>query len=178
MEPIRASETDSGSPSRTEAAGPSAPRAHWSTLTRIAFRFGFVYLGLYNLETPLYLLAFPPFVQISALYQTVRGKGVLWVSKHVLHLSHDFGTDFQIQATGTKDSTYAWVQVLCFLVIAVLATLIWSLFDRKRQEYVWLQRWFMVYLRLSLACALIPYGAIKIFPWQFPPASLPNSFSH
>ncbi len=164
--------TRSDSPLGTRAQFPANACGPWSAPTKVAFRFAFLYFGLYNLETPLYLLAFPPFIQLSSLYESIRWHSVLWVSKHILHLSHDFGTDFHNLGNGSKDTTYAYVQVLGFVVIAALGTLIWSLLDRERREYVWLHRWFQAYLRLSLACALIPYGAIKIFPVQFPPANL------
>ena len=148
---------------------PALPHPRWTGATKIAFRFGFVYFGLYNLHTALYLLAFPPFTRLSALYEAMWGKTVPWVSKHVLHLTHSFGTDYLNTGSGSKDTTFAFVQVFCFLVLAAAAALVWSLVDRKRREYRWLYGWFVVYLRLSLAAALIPYGAVKLFPMQFPP---------
>ncbi len=63
-------------------------------------------------------------------------------------------------------------EVLCFLVIAAVGTIVWSLLDRNRPNYQRLQKWFMVYLRLVLATTMIPYGATKIFPWQFPAPTL------
>ncbi len=172
MQPQTQPETYSDSPPQTQVQFSGVPGAPWSRLTKIAFRFGFIYFGLYNLETALDLLRFPPFKQLSSLYSAIRGNAVHWVSKHILHLSHDFSTDFLNTAIGSKDTTYAYVQVLCFLILATVATLVWSLWDRKRQDYTWLHKWFVVYLRLSLVAALIPYGAAKIFPVQFPAASL------
>jgi uncharacterized membrane protein YphA (DoxX/SURF4 family) len=144
----------------------------WSPITRIAFRFGFAYFGLLYLELVLHLLPFPPFTQISWLYDAVRWKGVVWISKNLLHLSHDFATDFLNPANASKDTTYFWVLGLCYLVLAVAATVAWSLLDRKREQYTLLHRWFIVYLRLCLAAVLLPYGATKIFRVQFPPPSL------
>jgi hypothetical protein len=169
MRPARAPETRSDSPLGIRAQDPGNACDQWSALTRIGFRFAFIYFGLCNLETLLHLLAFPPFIQLSRFYEAMRWYSVLWVSKHVLHASHDFGIDFHNLASGTRNGTYAWVQALCFLTVAALATLVWTLCD-KRREYVRLHRWFLVYMRLTLACALIPYGAIKVFPLQFPPA--------
>src|SRR5271165_5188084 len=102
--------------------------APWSGLKKIAFRFAFVYFGLCNLSTALYLLAFPPFTQLYLLLEWLQWTCVLWVS---------------------KDTTFAYVSVFCFLVIAAITTIVWSLWDRKRRQYVWLHRWFLVYLRLS-----------------------------
>jgi len=144
----------------------------WKLGTKIAFRFAFLYSSLYNLYIPLHLLAFPPFSQINALYDSASNTIVHWVSRQVLHLSHDFARDYLNTSAGSKDTTFDYVQVLCFLVVAVVATVVWSLVDRRRRNYEWLYKWFIVYMRLSLAAAMIPYGAIKIFPYQFPPPTL------
>ncbi len=80
--------------------------------------------------------------------------------------------DYLNTAAGSKDTTYVYVQVLCYLVIAGVATVIWSLLDRRRRNYEWLHKWFTVYLRLDLAATMIPYGVAKLVPAQFPPPSL------
>lgn len=146
--------------------------ARWNPVTKIAFRFVFVYFLLYNLFIPLHLLPFPPFSQIYRLYSWLCSLAVHWTSLHLLHLTHNFATDYLNTSAGSKDTTFDYVQALCFLIIAVIATLIWSLLDRRRQNYQWLHKWFIVYLRLSLAATMIPYGAAKIFPAQFPTLSL------
>ena len=146
----------------------AATSASWRGTTKVAFRFVFVYFGLYNSELALHLLPFPPFLQLEPLYQTLRWKTVLWVAQHVLHLSHDFGSDFLVMANGSKDTTYAWVQIFCCVVIAIVATVIWSLADRKRREYVWLHKWLLIYLRVCLAAGLMTYGVSKLVPAQFP----------
>jgi hypothetical protein len=127
---------------------------------------------LYTAYLPLHLFPIPPISQIAGAYDSLWGKLVLWVSKHLLHLQHDFSLDYLNTAAGSKDTTYVYVQALCCLVIAVVATLVWSLLDHKRTNYAWLHDWFRVYLRLVLAATMIPYGAVKIFQWQFPPLSL------
>ena len=113
-----------------------------------------------------------PFLQMSRLYEGLRWHAVIWLSKHVLHLSHDFATDFLIPANGSKDATYSWVLILLYLGVAAIATVIWSLIDRHRREYAWLHQWFLVYLRLCLATGLIGYGAPKLVPAQFPSPAL------
>jgi len=144
----------------------------WGLGTRIAFRFAFVYFLLYNQFFPFELLTFPPFLQLSGIYNSLWSETVQWVSRHVLHLSHDFGMDYLNSATGSKDTTFIYVQVLCYLVIAAVATVIWSLLDRGRSNYDWLFKWFLTYMRLALAAVMIPYGVAKLFPWQFPAPTL------
>ena len=172
MQPTRQTESGSGLPLSREQQAPVSPGTRWSAPERIAFRFGFVYFALFNLEVILHLLPFPPFTQLFWLFDMVRWNTVLWVSRHVLHVAHDFGTDYLNTTAGTKDTTYYYVQTLCYLVVAIIASLVWSWFDRKRQEYAGCHRWFLLLLRASLATALISYGAAKVFPYQFPPPAL------
>ena len=160
-------------PNTSVAEAPWEPApSHWNPATKVGFRFVFVYFFLYNLFIPLHLLPFPPFSQLYRLYSWLCSVAVHWVSVHVLHAAHNFATDYLNTSSASKDTTFDYVEALCFLITAVLATVIWSLLDRRRQNYRWLHKWFMVYLRLSLAGAMIPYGAAKIVPAQFPPPSL------
>ncbi len=120
------------------------PAPHWSLATRIAFRFFFAYLILFNFH-PLYL-------------------GVPWVESHVFHLSHVGAAAMN----GSGDTTYAYVETFCALVAACVVTLIWSLLDRKRTNYVRLHQWFRLGVRLMLGAAMLLYGAAKVIPSQMP----------
>jgi uncharacterized membrane protein YphA (DoxX/SURF4 family) len=52
--------------------------------------------------------------------------------------------------------------------VAIVATAIWSWIDRKRKNYDELYRWLRVFVRLTLAVAMIGYGTAKLFRAQFP----------
>ena len=142
--------------------------ARWHLGTKIAFRFAFIYFLLYTLWLPFYLVPIPPLPQLYDKYKSLWDAIVPWVSNQVLHLQHDFSNDFLNTAGGSQDTTAAYIKVLCYLVIAAVATFIWSLLDGNRPNYGWMHKWFIVYLRLALACTMIPYGMAKIFPTQFP----------
>jgi hypothetical protein len=138
------------------------PMPHWSLTKRIAFRFTFVYFVLYIIPFPLDSLPFASAViqKYNDLWQAI----VPWVGKHLLRLSYDI----TIFTNGSGDTTYNYVQVLCFLALAALATVVWSAFDRRRLKYERLYQWLRLYVRFSLASAMIGYGAIKIIPLQMP----------
>lgn len=51
--------------------------------------------------------------------------------------------------------------------MALAATVVWSILDRKRKHYRRLYAWFTIFLRFSLAIVLFGYGFDKIFPIQF-----------
>lgn len=58
------------------------------------------------------------------------------------------------------------------LLIAIGIAIIWSVIDRKRENYTILYYWFRVILRYKLAIVIFFYGFIKVFPQQMPYPSL------
>jgi uncharacterized membrane protein YphA (DoxX/SURF4 family) len=70
------------------------------------------------------------------------------------------------------DTTYDFVKVFCLLLTAVLATVIWSLIDRRRSTYAKLDQWLRLYLRALLAITMIGFGTYKIVLLQAQPPDL------
>ena len=133
----------------------------WSPFSRIIFRLTFSYFVLYNLPFPLNLLP-NGFVGYDNLWNAVTPK----VGRWLLHRTIDTAPN------GSGDTTALWVQAFCFLVLALLSTITWTLLDRRATNYVRLCDWLTVYVRFALATAMISYGAAKVFPTQFPLPSL------
>jgi hypothetical protein len=138
--------------------------AEWSLTRRILFRFAFVYLILYNLPFPLGTFFYGKFV--AEPYAEFWNAVVPWVGQTVFHV------EITVRPNGSGDTTYNYVQVFCFLVIAAALTVVWSLLDRKRRAYVRLDDWLRVYVRFALAAIMITYGAVKVIKSQFPDPSL------
>src|SRR6185436_2137046 len=134
----------------------------WTITKLIAFRFVFAYFVLYIIPFP--VDSFPFTTSLVEKYTNLWQAIVPWVGKHILHLSYDI----TVFTNGSGDTTYNYVQVLCFLMLAVLATVIWSVIDRRRLNYEQLYQWLRLYVRFSLASAMIGYGAFKIIPLQMP----------
>jgi uncharacterized membrane protein YphA (DoxX/SURF4 family) len=149
--------------------GPQAP--HWDTATRIAFRFCFVYLGLFVIYfCPIWLQYLLFLKRESAL---VLGgiwpmrPIVLWAGGHIFRMTPP-------PSTGPGfDGSFYWVEAFCALMIAVLATVAWSILDRKREAYGTLYKWFRLVIRFVLAALMFSYGVFKIIPAQMP---YPNLF--
>lgn len=136
--------------------------SRWHLAKRIAFRFAFAYLVLYNLPLPLGVL---PLTQGLALkYQQIWYAVVPWVGEHILHLSSDVST----ATTGSGDKMYDWILALCHLTLAMAATVIWPMLGRRRSDSRKLDQWLRLYVRLSLAYWMIVYGGMKAIPSQFP----------
>lgn len=139
-----------------------APGDSWSVTRKLAFRFVFAYFVLYNIPFPISALPFPE--PVTPAYNGVWHAVAPWVGAHLLHL----GTPITIFENGSGDTTYHYVLLLCFLILATLITLTWSLLDRRRPNYAALQEWLRVYLRFVLCATMIAYGSFKVIKTQFP----------
>jgi hypothetical protein len=144
-----------------------APRnvpVEWGLAKRILFRFVCSYFFLYIFPFP---LDYIPYVDLAAQkYSVLWSLFVPWVGKHL------FGLEITVFPNGSGDTTFNYVQVFCFAVLAAVATLVWSLLDRKRANYARLHEWLRIYVRFFLAASMVSYGAYKVFPSQFPAPSL------
>jgi hypothetical protein len=132
----------------------------WSPVKRVLFRFAFSYLVLYNLPFPLHRIPWAGPI-ITQPYKDLWNWLVPWAGTHLL------GINIKIRTVGSGDTTYNYVQLLCFLIIAAVTTAVWTVLDRKRPEYTRLDAGLRVYIRFALAAAMLVYGAYKVIPSQF-----------
>lgn len=148
-----------------------APAPRWNAPTRIAFRFCFVYLGLFVLYfCPIwlqYLLFLKRFFPLALGGVWPMREIVFWAGAHIFHMTAppDHGVGY--------DGSFFWVQAFCFLVISIIAAGIWSFVDRRRTNYVTLHKWFRLVIRFVLAALMFAYGVFKVIPAQMP---YPNLF--
>ncbi len=141
----------------------------WSLPARVGFRFCLLYFGLFCLSTQIATSLIPiPDVELPdpATLWPMR-QIVSWTAVHVFHLANPAYAD-----TGSGDRIFDWVLSFCLLVIAALATALWSLLDRKRENYAQLHRWFRLVIRFALAGQMMSYGLAKAIPLQMPYPSL------
>ncbi len=151
---------------QADVSGDTLQSACWGLAPRIAFRFCFLYFGLYCLLTQIIggLLpvpgvevpdpgTLPPFRYI-----------VIWTAEHVFRYKNALVyTD-----SGSGDRVFDWVQVFYLLCVALAGTCMWSALDRRRPHYGNLYKWFRVFLRFALAGQLFSYGLAKAIPMQMP----------
>jgi hypothetical protein len=148
----------------TDTPPAQAEQASWPPLARIAFRFCFVYFGLYCISSQVILsiLVIPkvdlPDPGTLAPFRAV----VFWVGAHLFRLP----TPLVYSGSGSGDKYYDYVLVFCGFVIALLATVVWSVLDRRRQNYSTLKKWFWLYLRFCLGGQMLVYGGVKAVPLQ------------
>lgn len=120
----------------------------WSISHRILFRFVCSYFILHSFTA----------------YDPRWHKICPWVGGHVFHLS---GRAITYVPSGSGDTTLDYIQNLLYVVFAIVATLLWSLIDRKRSNYLKAESWLRLFVRYTLASALFGYGIVKVFPLQF-----------
>jgi len=142
----------------------------WSLAKRVGFRFCFVFFGLYCLTTQIFggMLSIPNVdIPDLATLPPVRPL-IFWTAVHF------FGYKQQIvyNGSGSGDKVFDWVMAFCYVMIALLATIVWSILDRRRTNYHGAYKWFRVFLRFSLGSQMLIYGFVKLFPMQMPFPSL------
>ncbi len=127
----------------------------WNSGAKVAFRFASIFF---------FLLAFP----------------LDWKYWKLLLLTHwpRFQDLFQLTVynprfiSAPKWGLASYANWGLFVAAAIVGGLIWGYFDWNRQEYDKLYYWLRVLLRYRLAIGLFGYGIIKLFPLQFPQATL------
>jgi hypothetical protein len=150
---------------------PIVRSTRWTLATRIAFRFSLLYLGLYVLTTQMLgaLIVIPGDWNMPELETLPPLRNLIaWTASHVFGVTQPL----VITGSGSGDKTFDWVAAFCLLVISALATVAWSILDRRRENYVNAHKWFRVFLRFATGSTMVTYGMIKAIPLQMPAPSL------
>jgi uncharacterized membrane protein YphA (DoxX/SURF4 family) len=138
----------------------------WASAKRAGFRFAFSYLILFILPFPINFLPFSS--SIVDAYNSIWDAVVPSAGRHILRL----GYDVTLPDGGSGDTAWNYIQILCFILVAVLVSAIWPLLDKRAAGYDQLAKWLRVSVRLFLASAIIGYGVVKVIPVQMPEPSL------
>ena len=145
----------------------------WSLASRVAFRFCFVYFGLLCLTTQIIARLFSyNSIPEPATLRPLRPL-IFWTAAHIFHVRATLGFE---NISGSHDDMFGWVLAFCLLVSSALATVIWSILDRRREHYVKLHKWFRLFIRFSLAAQMLNYGVFKVIPVQMPAPYLSRLF--
>ena len=144
-----------------------APRVRWNALTRVAFRFSFLYFGLYVLTTQMLggIIVIPGPWSMPEIEGLPPLRNLIsWTTVHVFGVTRPL----VITGSGSGDKTFDWVAAFCLLAMSAAATAVWSIVDRKRDNYLTVQKWFRLFLRFATGSTMLSYGMIKAIPLQMP----------
>ena len=108
----------------------------------------------------------PYLESITVYYYNLIESISSWIGKNIFFIEETIKNN----RSGSGDTLYNYVQFYSFLLLSlVLTTVIQSIiyFNKLKWNYVKIQYWFFVYLRLYLFTVLLSYGLAKVFPLQF-----------
>lgn len=129
------------------------PKIRWTSLHKVIFRFFAVYFSLIIIPNPFTLLPGEYWFKL-----------IQWTGKYILQLPYTI----TVQPNGSGDTTYNYVEVLLNGLIALVIVLIWSILDRRRNDYHKLYYWSRVLVRYYLFYTMLQYGFFKVIQLQFP----------
>jgi hypothetical protein len=132
-------------------------------IKRGLFRFLFIYFGLYIVTTQMFwgglapMANWEPLATLPPLRQAIT-----WVARYLLGIT----TPLVIEGSGSGDKIFDWAQVCLLLALAAVGTLVWSVLDRRRENYLVVEDWFRLAARLALGTTMLSYGVAKAVPLQ------------
>jgi len=136
----------------------------WNLAKRIGFRFLFSYFSLFFFTTLVSLIPFTG--PLLSRYDALWYAAVVGLEKHVFHTGYEMY--LLDDAVSIGNTPFGTLLFFCYLAVALVATIVWSVLDRKRDHYERLRAWLRLVLRWFLAITMIHYGALKIIPVQMP----------
>ncbi len=138
---------------------------NWKKWQKVVFRFFTIFLAL------LTIVAYNPILQVidSNFMQQLKFFALLipfvsWVDDHILHL----GYSPEIHMNFFSDNRFGVILLFVISVLTIVGTIIWSILDKKRNNYNRFYFWFSNYLAYYVSIAVMGYALIKVIPVQAP----------
>lgn len=135
----------------------------WKEYEKVAFRFFFIYFVLQAL--PLDWKYFGNLFRIQ--WGSLSFGDIFYISRY----TPQFISGSSTPGTWGIGNLADWALIAS---IALLGAIVWSIRDKKAENYNKLYYWLRVILRYRLAIGIIAYGFIKFFPLQSPLPSISN----
>ncbi len=144
---------------RAPEAAPStadAPGLAWT----LALRFALAYFVIYLFPFPLRTLVLTGW--LAAPYLAFMHRLVPWLGQLF------FGVTVEHAYNGSGDRTYNYVEHFTYVLLALLVTIAWTVWRRRRPVSSRVLHGVTTYVRYGLAAIMLSYGWSKVFPVQFP----------
>ncbi len=153
----------SGIPSEADDEQSKASTSCWSWSSLVLFRWVFSYVVLFLWTSSGFFapLTLPLSVTGNAFWEAM----IPWVATQILN-------EPVPALFSDGDGLGQWIQFFGCAVLALISTLIWSLWDRHRKNYDQLYQWLLVTLRYSVGIIMFFYGVVKVFHLQMLPPHL------
>ena len=139
------------------------PEQHpWPLWRKIIFRIFFIYL-LFQITPWTWLDAIPGVTYVTKYYFRFMDWAVETANANIFHVRKVL-----VPIGGSGDTSYGWAQVWLLLSVAFIGCLVWSVLDRKRNDYRKLNYWLCLFTRYYIASIAFSYGILKLFALQMP----------
>lgn len=136
----------------------------WNLATKILFRFFFIFLFLNIFPFPFYYVSLIPGLENTfSFYYDWSNQLCIWTGKNILNIPYDL----PIGPNGSGDTTTDYVFQFIAIVFAFIGSIIWSIIDFKRNNYIRLMLITRVMVRYYLIVMMFSYGFSKAFTLQF-----------
>jgi hypothetical protein len=143
---------------------PNAPTvARTSWIGRFGLRAPTLYVALYSLYSALGNLDLAPKWLLDA-WAKLWAVVVPWFGKTVFAITSEIPS----VSTGSGDKLFNYLQALLFAIVSVAVGAVWAVFDRGRKRDAAVLEFARVFVRYTLAAAMISYGMAKVLHLQFP----------
>lgn len=131
----------------------------WPWWRNLLFRFSCIYLLLY-MQPLTWLSSLPLLNTVGAYYGRAESWLVNGANTYLFHVKEGL-----VPLNGSGDTSYGYAQLSLFTLLAVVGTVIWTVFD-KRRDYNVGYYWLLVAVRYYVAMIALSYGIIKLFGQQ------------
>lgn len=135
-------------------------QSSWPLWRKVTLRFFFIYF-LLHIAPWTWLDSVPGISFLTQYYYTGMDWLVEFANAKIFHVREKL-----VPLNGSGDTSYGWTQVWLFLTLAAIGCLLWSVIDRKRNEYVIADYWLRNSVRYFVAMNCLSYGIIKLFALQ------------
>ena len=132
----------------------------WPLWQLVLFRFFSVYL-LLQIAPWDWFFAVPGVPFILRFLGQATNAAVYWSNAHVFHVREKL-----VPVNGSGDTSFAWTEVWLYLSVAFIVCVVWSVLDRRRENYARALYWLRLVVRYYIATFALSYGIIKLFGLQ------------
>ena len=143
-----------------DAGMPSGNDRPWKTPEKLLFRFFFTFLALQVLTQDFTGNLFGGSLVVWKLGDTIFTPPCLWLNGHFFHFK------YLAQTWTTFSGALHTIRDIVYLLVSILACIVWTVLDKRRTNYNKLFYWFSQALIMVLSCIVFAYGILKVFPVQ------------
>nr|WP_298997108.1 hypothetical protein [uncultured Allomuricauda sp.] len=137
----------------------------WKGYHKIGFRYALIFFVLFIIFMDWSVNPILTQLYYYGPLSTLLDNVVSWVGKDLFNIQYLIISPYDGEH---NDRTYVYLLYFTIAVVAALGTILWSLLDRKRQNYQVLYYWLTTIIRYYLAFTLFLFALYKFFKVQFP----------